>query len=299
MSTPIRHLFAQGPVVGALLKTAIGSALGRPRTMPHALPGPWIEATLPPRDPSLVRDYIQFTGGDAAWYAGTLPHHMFPQWSFPLVAAAMRGLPFPLLRAINAGCRLERQASLPANEPLIMRARIESIEQDDRRAMITQRVVTGTRGAPDALVADIRVFVPLGRPDKSPSREPKRAATVPPDAKELAILDLAADAGREFAALTGDINPIHMIPAYARASGFRSCILHGFATFALAIEALDRAHLTGDPSRLTVVDARFTRPLVLPARVGVYLAGDSGIWVGDAPGGGACLEGSIQTEVRP
>ena len=30
---------------------------------------------------------------------------------------------------------------------------------------------------------------------------------------------------------------------------------------------------------------RFTRPLVLPARVGVYVTNDGGIWVGDAPGG--------------
>ena len=39
---------------------------------------------------------------------------------------------------------------------------------------------------------------------------------------------------------------------------------------------------------------RFTRPLVLPARVGVYVRGDK-VWVGDAPGGGAYLEGTFRS----
>ena len=45
----------------------------------------------------------------------------------------------------------------------------------------------------------------------------------------------------DFAKLTGDFNPIHWVPAYARASGFRSCILHGFATMSYAMEAIRSA----------------------------------------------------------
>ena len=58
-------------------------------------------------------------------------------------------------------------------------------------------------------------------------REPSR---VPGDARELSFWNLSASAGLEFAKLTGDFNPIHWVPAYARASGFRNVILHGFAT---------------------------------------------------------------------
>jgi hypothetical protein len=56
------------------------------------------------------------------------------------------------------------------------------------------------------------------------------------------------------------------------------------------VEAIDRALLAGDPTRLASIDVRFVRPLPLPARIGVYVAGDA-VWVGDAPGGGAYLEG--------
>jgi acyl dehydratase len=78
------------------------------------------------------------------------------------------------------------------------------------------------------------------------------------------------------------------VPLYARAAGFPSTILHGFATLARAIEALNThgATLGGDPASTRTIDARFTKPLVLPARVSVYtkpgLDRGIGVWVGDA-----------------
>jgi len=303
MSVSIRHAFAQGPSVAALGRVALaglrGPAAHRAPQLP-AGPGPWIEARLPPRPPELVRAYVKHVGGDPGWYRGRLPAHLFPQWGFPLAARALLGLPYPLARVINGGCRLENRAPLPADEPLEVRARIESIDDDGRRAIITQRVVTGTASAPDAIVADLRAFIPLvGKKDEANGKKPAKARpTVPPGAHEIAFLRIREDAGLDFAKLTGDFNPIHWVKAYARASGFRTVILHGFSTFARAIEALNRARFAGDPSRLKMIDARLSRPLVLPARIGVYVDGEGGIWVGDAPGGGAYLEGRFETEAR-
>ena len=45
---------------------------------------------------------------------------------------------------MNAGCRIENRAPLPAGEPLEVRVRIESIDDDGRRAIIVQQMVTGT-----------------------------------------------------------------------------------------------------------------------------------------------------------
>jgi hypothetical protein len=247
------------------------------------------------RAPSLVRDYVRHVGGDPAWYRGRVPMHLVPQWGFPLAARALSELSYPLARTMNAGCRFESRAPLPSGEALQVRVRIESIDDDGRRAIITQRVITGTRSVPDAIVADLRAFVPLAKKDDRGSPKPKARPQVPEGAREIAFGRIRADAGLDFAKLTGDFNPIHWVAPYARASGFRSCILHGFSTLARAIEALNRARFAGDPSKLKVIDARFSRPLTLPAQVGVYVDGQS-LWVGDAPGGGAYLEGRYETE---
>jgi acyl dehydratase len=290
--SPLLHLVHQGPVLRALGGVALSSLGPRAPSSSSAplLPAGWTEAIVPPRPESLVRDYIRHVGGDPGWYRGVLPPHLFPQWTFPLAARALAHLPYPKTRIVNAGCRLEVRAPLPAGEPLHVKVRLESVDDDGRRAVIVQRLVTGTAREPEAVVAELRAIVPLGKREKSGG---KARPAVPVGAKEIAFLRLSAHAGRDFAALTGDVNPIHWLAPAARAAGFRGCILHGFGTMARAIEALNRRVFAGDVRALAAIDVRFTRPLVLPARVGVYVS-DRNVFVGDAPGGGAYLEGKYE-----
>ena len=65
------------------------------------------------------------------------------------------------------------------------------------------------------------------------------------------------------------------------------------ADLARSIEALNRAVFAGDAQRLGFIDVRFSKPVLLPAKVGVYVTGDHRIFVGDAPGGGAYMEGTF------
>ena len=129
-------------------------------------------------------------------------------------------------------------------------------------------------------------------------KKKKERPTVPEDVREIARWTNSARSGLEFALLTGDFNPIHWIPAYARVSGFKNTILHGFGTMARAIEALDNNVFAG-ATPIRSFSCRFTRPVVLPARVGVYVAetgGERRVWVGDAPGGTAYMQGTFSTE---
>ena len=297
-SSLARHIVHQGPVLAALARTAFGAVSSRGDSAPvAATPGAEIQATLPPRPASLVRDYVRHVGGDPDAYRRTLPPHLFQQWSFPLAAATLRGLPYPMVKVVNAGCRLEMRAPLPAGEPLLVSARLESVDDDGRRALLHTRVVTGTASAPEALVAHLFAYVPVG--GGAPATATKGTAAprvrvrvrVPDDARELAFWRIDAGAGRDFAALTGDVNPLHWLPPYARALGFRGTILHGFSTLARAMEGLHRRLFSGDVSALAGIDVRFTRPLLLPGRAGLYVTAADDVYVGDAPGGGTFLEG--------
>ena len=119
---------------------------------------------------------------------------------------------------------------------------------------------------------------------------------VPVSARRISTWSLRGDAGMDFALLTGDFNPVHWIPIYARAAGFKHCILHGFSTLARAIEDLNRVVCSGNPTRLKSVDVKFTRPLVLPAgrrpiTPGVFIE-DGALFVGESAGGPAYLTGA-------
>jgi acyl dehydratase len=307
MAVANKHILHQLPVLRAFGRTAILAALNRVR--PHEpgatveVPGPELRERLEPRPLDLVRDYVRHVGGAPSAYDKTLPPHMFTQWAFPLATRTLQGLPYSLAAGLNAGCRLELRAPLPNDEPLDVRARLESIDDDGRRALLTTRVVTGTASAPEALIADMRILVKLAPKNdqaagpagngarRARSKEPaKERPRVPDDARELARWRLGSGAGLDFAKLTGDFNPVHWIPPYARAMGFRNTILHGFSTLARAIEGLNQTLFSG-ATPIRRVDVRFTRPLVLPARVGLYIDGRGGLSVGDAPGGPAYMTG--------
>jgi acyl dehydratase len=313
MALPTKHIRSQGPVIKTLGATAFEvlrrRVTGKIPAGPGELPGRELRQTLPPRPRALIRDYVRFCGGDPSSYAGTVPPHLWPQWGFPLGAKILEQVPYPLLSVLNGGCRVEVHAALPDDQPLEVAARLVSIDENERRAVLEYEVVTGTASAPRAVVATSYAIVPLGRGkgkgkgkgDKSPSGPKKPPERVPLDADELARWKIPANAGLAFAMLTGDFNPVHWIPPYARAFGFRNTILHGFASMGKAWETLVRSRFAGAPGAIQSFDVKFTKPLTLPAKVGLYLQpGDDHdrVWLGPAPGGSAYLVGTVIGE-RP
>jgi acyl dehydratase len=298
----MRHVLEQGPMLRTLGRTALAALMRRAdgQAKPQ-VPGEWISDDVAAPSAELVRAFVRNAGGDPSSYRNELPPHFFPQWALPVASRALAGLPYPLTRVLNAGCRIERRAPLPAGERLQVRARLEAIDDDGARAILTTRIATGTARAPDALVTDVHAYVPLAPgPRGSASAERRNPPQVPVGARELAYLRLRADAGLDFAKLTGDFNPIHWSAAYARAAGFPSPILHGFGTFAIAVEAMVRRVLSGRVSALRSVEARFRKPLVLPARIGLYVAdakdGAGSLFVGPAPGATAHLVATFEVQ---
>lgn len=301
MSVPIRHVLHQGPVLAAMARTIWESLRpDRPRGGgPVATPGPSIEATVPPRPRDLVRDFVRHVGGDPAAYAGVLPPHFFPQYAVPLLSRTLVGVPYDLTSIMNAGCAYEVRDRIPMGEPIQLRARLEAVDDDGRRVLFHQRLVAGVPSAPEALVVEQTTILPprkgrggdeAGQKDGKGDAKKDRAR-VPEGLREVGRVRIGARAGLDFAILTGDFNPLHTVPAYARRVGHGSAILHGFGTMARAVEVLTHGLWSGDPWRLRRLEVRFTRPLVMPADVGVYAGDDGTLAVGDAPGGPAYLVG--------
>jgi acyl dehydratase len=295
---PARHVVHQGKVAASLGGTALRALKQRlrpPALKPAVIPGRELTARVPAAPRALVRDYVRHVGGDPAAYARTVPPHLFPQWAFPVAARTLREVPYPLLKIINAGCRLTVNAPLPAGEPLEVRAQLVGLEDNGHRVALRQRIVTGSSGQGDAVIAEVRAVVATGARETTgaPPRARGPDHLVPVTGRELAFWRLGADAGLVFALLTGDFNPIHWMRPYARAFGFKSAVLHGFSTMARTMEGLHRALFAGSVTRLRTLDVRFVRPLLLPARVGLYVDGHD-VAVGEGPGAPAYLVGTFE-----
>jgi len=78
--------------------------------------------------------------------------------------------------------------------------------------------------------------------------------------------DLSAGLGREYAAISGDRNPIHMSALTAKAFGFPRAIAHGMYTAARALAEVGPGR--GPTYRWTV---DFAKPVLLPSKVDVSI----------------------------
>jgi acyl dehydratase len=290
-----RHIVHQHKVIASFYGVALRALLQPLRNRSEAselLPGPELTLEIPAPPAALIRDYVRHVGGNSRAYSGTIPPHLFPHWSLPLAARTLRNLRYPLLRVLNGGCRLEINAPLAAEEPLRVSARLESVTDDGRRAVLHQRIVTGQRSCPEALVAHVYAVVPSAPRGAAEARphQAKEVQRVPLGARQIDCLGLTRNAGLDFALLTGDFNPVHWVAPYARVLGHRGSILHGFASMAHVYESLQRALFGGAIDRIRVFDVRFVRPLVLPSAVAVYVKGNA-FFLG-SPGEPAILTGN-------
>ena len=91
-------------------------------------------------------------------------------------------------------------------------------------------------------------------PMKEPQRIPDRAPDITCD---LPTLPQAALIYR----LSGDYNPLHADPQYARKAGFTMPILHGRCAFSVAGHAMLKSCCGYDPAKLLSMEGRFSAPV--------------------------------------
>jgi acyl dehydratase len=115
----------------------------------------------------------------------------------------------------------------------------------------------------------------LSRGAQAPDGTPE--ADVDVDVGELgrvaATWRIPADAGRRYAKVSGDVNPIHLSGLTAKLFGFKRAIAHGMWVKARVLGAL-----AGRLPDAMAVDVSFRKPLLLPSTVTLSTAESGGGW---------------------
>jgi acyl dehydratase len=84
-----------------------------------------------------------------------------------------------------------------------------------------------------------------------PDRAPDRTVTYPVPVDQALLYRLS-----------GDRNPLHADPEFAKLAGFPRPILHGLCTYGYTGRALLHALYDGDPDRFGSMSARFSKPVI-------------------------------------
>jgi acyl dehydratase len=99
--------------------------------------------------------------------------------------------------------------------------------------------------------------------------------------------------------LSGDYNPLHADPAYARKAGFKMPILHGRCTFSVVGHALLKTCCAYDPARLKSMQGRFSSP-VYPGetiRTDMWMDGDVVTFRATVPSRGVTVLNNGRAEI--
>lgn len=175
------------------------------------------------------------------------------------VLLAEDDFPFPLAGLVHVTNEMTLLRPVSVGEKLRLSVHAEQLRPHAKGAAFD---VVGQVHVADELVWQGRSnYLAAGAkvPGEAEPAERLDAPDVPPSQQWR----LGPDLGRQYAAVSGDSNPIHLHPLTARAFGFPRPIAHGMWTHARAL-----AGLGGELPPAYTVQVQFAKPILLPGRVG-------------------------------
>ncbi|GAB22789.1 hypothetical protein GOPIP_031_04110 [Gordonia polyisoprenivorans NBRC 16320 = JCM 10675] len=228
------------------------------------------DATIPDRryrleniriDPDRLLAYTRATGQQ---FGPTLPITYPFVLQFPLAMKIMTDgdFPFGAVGSVHLENTITRLRPIGIDEPLTIVNHAENL-REHRKGMLIDMVSEINVGT-ELVTRQVATFLKQQRTslsDEPRGPAPRDQAPPPPDA--VLTVDLAKI--REYAAASGDRNPIHMGDLTAKAFGFPKAIAHGMWSAAAAVANVE-AQL---PDAVTYT-VRWGKPILLPAKVNVY-----------------------------
>jgi acyl dehydratase len=181
----------------------------------------------------------------------TYPHVL----AFPLAMRLMSapGFPFPVVGLVHVANRITLHRPLSAGLTLDLAVRAADLRPHERGRQFDIVASAGVGG--EAVCTSVSTYLRK----EGPGRPGRDRRTLP---EPSATWRVPARVGRDYAAVSGDHNPIHTSRIGARLFGFPRPIAHGMWSLARCLAALD-----GRLPAAYTVDVTFRRPILLPARV--------------------------------
>ncbi len=100
-----------------------------------------------------------------------------------------------------------------------------------------------------------------GRKNENKKRGDKKHEKILDKKESIYVL---SDIGRQYAKVSGDYNPYHLYPCFAKLFGFKKNIAHGMWSLARAIASLE---MEFDIYGATIVEASFKLPIFIPSTI--------------------------------
>ncbi len=220
-------------------------------------------------DPANVAAYANVTGlrfGDAVPL--TYPFAL----TFPTVMSLVTSFDFPFaaMGSVHIENRITQHRPILVTDTVSVQVHAENL-REHRRGLLVD-IVSDVNVGNETAWHQVTTFLHQQRtslsdePKPPPQKQPKPG---PPNA----VLRITPGQIRHYASVGGDHNPIHTNPIAAKLFGFPTVIAHGMFTAAAVL-----ANIEGQLPDAVKYSVRFAKPVVLPARAGLYVDRISDGW---------------------
>lgn len=214
-------------------------------------------------DPANVAEYAQVTG---LRFGDTLPLTYPFVLTFPIVMELVTAFDFPFaaMGSVHIENHITQYRPISVTDTVGVAVHAENL-REHRRGLLVD-IVAEVRVGNDLAWHQVTTFLHQQRtslsdePKPEPEKQPKLG---PPNA----LLSITAGQIRHYASVSGDLNPIHTNAVAAKLFGFPTVIAHGMFTAAAVL-----ANIEGQLPDAVKYSVRFAKPVVLPAKAGLYVS---------------------------
>jgi len=225
----------------------------RPARMPDNAHAPRLEARLAPHAPEASRldAYSKVCGfGTSDEAPITYPHIL--AGGIQMAMLSDRRFPVRLAGLVHVSNRIRQRRALRPDEAPAIHCWLEGSETTPAGEVFTLH--TALAVADETFWEEETTFIARS----SSGRGRRRSSQEQPTWHREAEWSVPADTGRRYASVSGDYNPIHLWRLTGKLFGFPGAIAHGMWSLARCAAQLSAG---GN----CTLEARFVRPLVLPA----------------------------------
>jgi acyl dehydratase len=213
-------------------------------------------------DPANVAAYAAVTG---LRFADTVPLTYPFALTFPSMMSLVSGFDFPFaaMGSVHVENHITQFNPIAVTDTVDVKVRAENL-REHRKGLLVD-LITDINVGNDVAWHQVTTFLHQQRTSLSdePKPEQKKQAKLPPP---NAVLRITPGQIRQYASVGGDHNPIHTSSIGAKLFGFPTSIAHGMFSAAAAL-----ANIEGHLPDAVEYSVRFGKPVLLPARVGLYV----------------------------
>ncbi|MCV7386560.1 dehydratase [Mycobacterium porcinum] len=253
--------------VNNMLRAVVGALPFIPRD--ESLPARTVTVDNLPIDPANVAAYAQVTG---LRFSDTLPLTYPFALTFPTVMSLVTGFDFPFaaMGSVHIENHITQYRPIKVTDAVSAAVHAENL-REHRKGLLVD-IVTELKVGNDTAWHQVTTFLHQQKTSLSgePKPEPQKQPKLPPP---NAVLTITAGQIRNYASIGGDHNPIHTNAIAAKLFGFPTVIAHGMFSAAAVL-----ANIEGQLPDAVKYSVRFAKPVVLPAKAGLYVERDADGW---------------------